>query len=215
MTTDSDPRAALRANFSFRRLAPSILLSTIVPVLLYELLRTPLHNSVLALAIGAAVPVVWTLGRFVVTRRVDPIGLIGVFGFGVGLLVAWLSGGNPILLELRDALPSAVIGLAFLVAMAFGKPLTAVVVRLAARNNPRPAAAGRGGQPSKTTIVLNVLIGVVLLVHSAALTVLALSVSLNSYVALSRPVGWGILGAGILGLLWLRKRAVSRAAAIA
>lgn len=208
---ENSPAVTARANptIPIRSLLPSVVLNVVVPVVGYELLRTPLHSQVLALAIGAAVPVAWTLGRLTLARRIDPVGLISSAGFGIGLLVAWLSGGNPIMLELRDALPSGLLGVAFLVATAIGRPLTAVLGRLLARRDPRAAPIAANPGRWRVVTVLNVLIGVLLVVHAAALTVLALNVSLGTYVLVSKPVGWGILLVGVVALLAYRRRTLA------
>src|ERR1700754_2312113 len=95
----------------WRRLAPRVLVSIVAPVIVFELIRSSVGSDLTALAIGAAVPVAWTLGRLAVTRKVDPVGVVGTAAFGIGLLVVWLSGGNPLALELRDAVPTGLLGL--------------------------------------------------------------------------------------------------------
>jgi hypothetical protein len=47
---------------------------------------------------------------------------------------------------------------------------------------------------------------VTLLVHAAALTVLALNVPVSTYVGLSKLVGWTIIGAGLAVIFWYGRR---------
>lgn len=202
------------------RMLPGILVGLLAPVIVYEVLRGPLHSDLLALVAGGAVPVVWTLGGMACTRRLDPFGLIGVAGFALSLLVVWLSGGNPIMLELRDAVPTGLIGAAFVISALAGRSLLLYLIRLMARNNPSMAAvlARRDAGPvaARRVNVITMLIGALLLVHGVALATLALSVPVSTYVVMSRPIGWAVLGLGALVIVgyrqWARR---SQPAAIA
>lgn len=193
-------------DFSLWRLLPNLAVSLVAPVVVYGVLRGYVHSDVTALAISAAVPLVWTLLRYAITRRLDPIGLVGVVGIGTGLLFAWLSGGDPIMLELRDAIPVGLLGLACLVSALFRRPLLVVLLRLAARRYP----ALRGRDP-RVLRVFNVLVGALLVVHSAVLVGLALVLPVSTYVDVSRPIGLAIFGAGLLGLLAYRRRLTGNA----
>lgn len=202
-------------NPTLRRLLPSIVISVLAPVVIYYALRTPLHSDVLALAIGGAVPVVWTACRYVATRRLDPIGLLGVAGFAAGALVAWLSGGNPIMLELRDTIPTGLLGLVVLGSSVIGKPFTLVLIRWFGRNNPKLAHIAANPSRTRTVTVFNLVLGALLLVHAAALIVLALSVPIGTYLVVSRVVGWGIIAIGVGALYYVRHRIqVSRVTAV-
>lgn len=192
-------------NFSLRRFLPSIVLSVLGPVVLYELLRGPLHSDVKALAIGGALPVVWTLGVYTVRRRLDPIGIVGVAGFLVGLVFAWLSGGNPIMLELRDSIPTGVLGLVAIVSAVLGRPLLVPVIRSFAKRDPRATAILRDPVRVRRLGVLTVLVGIVLAVHGAALLTLAFSVPVSTYVVASRLVGWTVIGVGVVAILGYRR----------
>jgi hypothetical protein len=177
---------------------------------------------------------------------------VGVGLVGIGLLIVWLSGGSPLALELRDVVPTGLIGLACLVSVLVRKPLSLVLLRLFQRRNPQPASIGPastgpgsidpvpanpapiGPAPAgalttrsapvtpapagpasagrvsiRNAMILTGLLGVTLIVHAAALTALALSVSTTTYVSLSQPVGLPILAVGLLGVLWFRKRVVA------
>jgi hypothetical protein len=185
-----------------RRIAPRVLVSVVAPILVYQLIRSSVDSDVIALAIGAAVPVVWTLGRFALTRKVDPVGVVSTVGFAIGITVAWLSGGSPLALELRDAVPTGLLGLVCVVSVLVRRPLHLVVLRLLAKRNPAVAKLPSAHTASLTTALL----GVTLLVHAAALTVLALNVPVSTYVGLSKLVGWTIIGAGLAVIFWYGRR---------
>jgi hypothetical protein len=181
-----------------RGLLPSIAVNAVAPVAVYESVRSSVDSDVIALALGAAVPVAWTLGRLLIQRKIDPIGILSTGIVGIGLLIAWLSGGSPLALELRDAVPSGLIGLACLVSVLLRRPLHLVVLRLLGRRIPAQV---------HTSTVVTALIGGTLLVHATVLVMLALSTSTSTYVGLSQPVGWAIIAAGVAITLWYRRRA--------
>jgi hypothetical protein len=182
----------------WRRLAPPVLVSIVVPVIVYQSIRSSVDSDLVALAISAGVPVVWTLGRLAVTRKLDPIGVLGTLGFGIGLTVAWLSGGSPLALELRDAVPTGLLGLVCVISVLVRRPLHLVAMRLVAKRRPTPLPS------THTATVITSVIGGTLLVHAAALTVLALNVPVGTYIGLSKVVGWSIIGLGAAGIMWFR-----------
>lgn len=187
---------------TWRRFAPRVLVSIVAPVIVFQLIRSSVDSDLIALAISAAVPVVWTLGRLAVTRKVDPVGVVGTAAFGIGLLVAWLSGGSPLALELRDAVPTGLLGLVCLVSVLVNRPLHLVVQRVLAKRKGAelPQAA------TQTSTVITVVVGATLLVHMVVLVVLALNVPVGTFVGLSQLVGWSIIGAGLAVVLWYRRR---------
>lgn len=190
------PERRIELSGLWRRIGPSLVISIVVPVVVYQLIRSSVDSDAVALAIGAGVPVLWTLGRLVIARVVDPIGVVGCGLYGVGLVIVRLSGGNPLALELRDAIPTGVIGLACLVSVAVRRPLHLVALRLAGRAQ---------ATASRFSTVVTTIIGGTLVVHALALTALALSLSTGTFVSLSQPVGLAIIAAGVAVLFRYRK----------
>lgn len=189
-----------------QRIAPSVLVSVVAPIVVYALVRSSVDSDAVAFAIGAAVPVAWTLGRFAVRRKVDPIGVFGVAAFVVALVVTLLTGGSPLALEMRDSVPTGVLGIAFLVSVLVGRPLNLVLLRFFGRWQPKLAERARTA-PTGFASVLSTMIGVLLLVHAAVLIGLALSVSTATYLGISQPVGLAILAVGGAVVFWYRKTA--------
>ncbi|HKN99922.1 MAG TPA: VC0807 family protein [Pseudonocardiaceae bacterium] len=188
----------------YRRIGPTVLVNIVAPIVVFELIRSEVDNDTLSLAIGAAVPLLWTLGRLAVARVVDPIGVVGVALYGAGLLVVWLTGGSALGLELRDAAPTGLIGLACLGSALVRRPLIVPLLRL----------FGRSATMSRhAATVITVLFGVTLITHAATLTALALSLSVNSYVAVHQVVGLAVVAAGVAGIWWYRRRIVPSSAA--
>jgi hypothetical protein len=190
------------------RIVPGVLVALVAPIVVYALVRSSVDSDVTAFAVGAAVPVAWTLGRFAVLRKVDPFGVFGVVAFGLALVVTWLTGGSPLALEMRDSVPTGLLGLAFLVSVLVGRPLNLVLLRLFGRWQPKLAQRART-TPAGSANVLSTLIGALLLVHAAVLIGLALSVSTATYLGISQPVSLTILGIGAAVVLWYRRAAVT------
>jgi hypothetical protein len=192
-----------------------LVISFIVPLLSYDLIRPHVGSSAMALALAGAIPVAYTLGILVVRRRLSPIGVVGAVSFGIGVLISWASGGNTLALELQDPALFGAIGIAFLVSVAIGRPLHPVVLRLLGRSDPRYTDIASRAE-HRTSMVITAILGVTLLAHSVAVAVLALTQPVSTFVALQHPVGLPIFGLGLAGVVLYRNRlqARQRAAAV-
>ena len=105
----------------------------VVPLFAYYLIHPHVRSSALALALAGAIPVAYTLVMLAVRRRLDPVGVVSVVGFGIGVLVSWASGGNALALELQDPALTGLIGIACLASVVIGRPLHPVILRVPAR----------------------------------------------------------------------------------
>ncbi|KAF9281484.1 hypothetical protein BGZ68_006619 [Mortierella alpina] len=96
-------------------LAISMFFDVVLPIILYYSLRS--HMSALAaLLISSAPPAINCTTKFVVYRKVDPIGLLIIFGFVLSAILSVID-GNPRLLLLRDSLVTCASGLIFLASL--------------------------------------------------------------------------------------------------
>jgi len=186
-----------------------LVISFIIPLLSYDLIRPYVGSSAMALALAGAIPVAYTLAILVVRRRLNPIGVIGVISFGIGVLVSWASGGSTLALELQDPALFGAVGIAFLVSVAIGRPLHPVILHLLGRSDPRYSDIASRAQ-RKTSMVITAILGVTLLAHSVAVAVLALTQPVNTFVALQHPVGLPIFGLGVASVLLYRDRLQAR-----
>ncbi|HEX4725511.1 MAG TPA: VC0807 family protein [Pseudonocardiaceae bacterium] len=177
-----------------RRMLPGLLTRIVVPLAGYAVLRPFVGSDAVALAVAAAVPTVWTIGSLLVRRKLDPFGVLGMAGFGVSLLLLWLTGGSAIAVKLGEPVVTGLLGVACLVSVVVGKPAYALLMRATGR----PATGGAG--------TVTVIIGTLLAVHAAVLVLLAFVLSTTDYLAIGRPVGWGVLAIGIAVLFWYRRR---------
>jgi hypothetical protein len=200
MNTSTDPRAGL-----WRRIAPSVVISAVVPLFVYTFLRPHVSGDATALLAAAAVPTAFTLGKLAWRRRLDPIGLIAVCGFAIAMLVLVATGGNTVVLKLHEAVVTGPLGLVCLASVAIGKPLHQVVLRLAARRNPALEKLRHAPGSRRVSNMVTVLLGVTLVLHALVLLVLALSLPTQTYLEMSRPVGLAVLAIGLGSLFWFRR----------
>jgi hypothetical protein len=179
-----------------------LMVNLVAPVLTYVLVRPHVHSDIIALVIGAAIPIVYTAGILVWHRRLDAIGVIAIVCFVFGLLLALVTGGNELAFKLREDIWTGPAGLACLISVAVRRPLFFVVLRLAARRN--PGLAERAGDPQVRWMmsVTTAAIGVILLVHALVMVALALTTSTTTFLALSRPLSLAIVGGGLAALVW-------------
>ena len=182
---------------SARSVLPRLLTRIIVPLAGYAVLRPFVGSDAEALVIAGSVPAAWTLGILVARRRIDPLGLLGTAGFGVSLLLLWFSGGSAVAVKLGEPVVTGLIGVAFLLSVVVGKPLYGMIMRMTRR------PVGAYAKP------FTLIIGAILVVHTAVVVALAIALPTTEYLAVGRPVGWAVIAVGLGGLLWYRKRAVS------
>ncbi|KAF8977908.1 hypothetical protein BGZ46_007003 [Entomortierella lignicola] len=93
-------------------LGVGMFIDLVLPIILYYSLKS--HISTLAaLLISSAPPAIWVVVKYFIFRRVDPLGLLIIFGFIVSGVVSAID-GNPRLLLLRDSFVTAATGVLFL-----------------------------------------------------------------------------------------------------
>jgi len=187
----------------------SLVINFVVPFGAYYLIHARVGSSALALAISGAIPVAYTLVTLAVQRRLDPLGVVSVVTFGIGVLISWASGGSVLALELQDPELTGLIGVAFLVSVAIGRPLHPIILRLLGRGNARYADIATRTRRG-TSMVTTLVIGLSLTVHAAAVTALALTEPAGTFVALQHVVGLPPVALGFAGLFFYRSRMQAR-----
>jgi hypothetical protein len=209
------PERAHQPKLSARRLLPligSLVLNFIVPLVAYRVFRPHVASSAEALALGAAIPVAFTLGTLAWRRRLDPLGLISVASFAISIGVSWLSGGSSLALELQDPVVTGILGLGCLISVAVHRPLHLVVVGYLGRTSPRFARIAADPAAQRNSRIATAAIGAILLAYATVITIMALTLPTGTFLALSRPVGLAVLGTGLLGLFWYRRKRQAHAA---
>jgi hypothetical protein len=134
--TRQGPLAWLRARGVVA--AAEIAVNFVAPLAVYNL-AAPHLGAPGALMAAAAPPILWSLGRFILTRRLDAISLLVLAGIGLSLL-AFVGGGGVRLLQLRESMVTGLIGVAFLVSAALGRPLILVLAQAGARRRSKAGA---------------------------------------------------------------------------
>jgi hypothetical protein len=179
-----------------------LMINLAAPVLTYVVLRPHVHSDIVALVVGAAIPIAYTALTLLWRRRLDAIGVIAIVCFVFGLLLALVTGGNELAFKLREDIWTGPVGLACLISVAVRRPLFSVVLRFAARRN--PGLAGRTDDPQVRRImtVTTAAIGVILLVHALVMVAVALTASTTTFLAVSRPLSLTIVGGGLAVLVW-------------
>jgi hypothetical protein len=173
------------------------------------LIRPHVGSSAMALALAGSIPAAYTLVMLAVRRRLDPVGVVSVASFGIGVLVSWASGGNTVALELQDPALTGLIGIACLVSVIIGRPLHPVILRLLGHGNARYADIADRTH-GRTSMVSTTIIGLALTGHAAAVAALALTEPTSTFVALQHPVGLTFYALGIAALFFYRNRVPSR-----
>jgi hypothetical protein len=185
-----------------RRLLPKILLNVAIPILTYFLVRPHVDSDTTALVAGFGFPVAFTLVMFMWQKRLDPIGAVAVAGYGIALLVSLLSGGNPLVLKLHEAILTGPLGVICLLSLVMGKPLHLVLHKYLARRNNTVIT----GRARRASVVITGLVGAMLVIHALVLLLLALSLPTGTYLVVSRPIGLSILAVGAGAIFWYRRR---------
>jgi hypothetical protein len=178
----------------------SVAINFVAPLLAYHLIRPHTGSSAMALALSGAIPVIYTLAILAVRRKLSALGVICVALFAIGVLISWISGGNTLAMELQDPALFGALGIACLVSIAVGHPLHQVILRAMGRSNSRYTEVADRAAASGTSMVSTAIIGLAFLAHAVAVTVLALTQTTSTFLALQNPVGLPFLGLGVLGL---------------
>lgn len=186
----------------------------VAPILVYDRLA-PGHGDVIALLASSVPPMLWSLAEFARHRRVDALSVLVVAGIALSL-VAMAGGGSARLLQLRENLVTGLIGLAFLVSAALGRPLIYQLARAGlARKSPEEVAAFEAKRNTprfrRVMTIMTVTWGSGLLASAALACVLVGMLSIHNYMIVSPIVGYGTMGALGLWTVLYRRRAQRRA----
>jgi hypothetical protein len=184
-----------------RRFVPSIALNALVPLVVYTLARPYFADDVTPLIIAGAIPLLITLGGFAVRRTVDVVGVMSLVGFVVAVVAQLLTGGDGLIVKVQGVLVTGPIGVVFLLSALVGRPLVAVIFRYLARRNPAMRVPTRG-----RALALTLIFGAMFTLHAVVTVGLALTLPTPVFLAVSHPVGLGIIAVGFAVIFLLRRR---------
>ena len=193
--------------------AADIAVNFILPYAIYSY-AAPTMGDVKALLASSIPPILWSVVEFIRHRRIDAVSLFVLAGIVLSLL-AFVGGGGPRMLQLREKLVSGVIGVAFLLSAALGRPLMYELARAGlARSGPADAAqlnglpADRNFRRSMT--IMTVVWGSSLIVDVAIGAVLVFSLSIKAYMIVNAIEGYALLGGLGLWTVWYSRRSSVR-----
>ena len=195
-----------------RALAPSLVGGAAVPLAAYYLVRGHVHGDAPALMIAGAPAAAWVLVEWGRKRRLDPIGLIVLFGFVAGIIASVLLGGSAFVLKVRDSAFTAMFGAVCLVSLTWRRPVMFFVGRaLSAGNDPDKLRAYDElyDMPTapRTFAVITVCWGVGLMVEAGLRVVLALALPTGPFLAASPVLAGVVFGSLFAFTIWFAKRA--------
>jgi len=195
-----------------RHRAPALALDLAVnfalPVVVYDLLQGR-WGEVNALLASAVPPLVWAVGGFVRSRRVDALSVMAMAGIALSL-IAFAGGGSARFLELREKMVTLLFGLAFLGSAAIGRPLIWPLARATmARESGEALAhfeAHRDHPMLRRTIMVMTLAWGFGLVADVAVSVgLIYALPVATYLIVGPLLGYATIGGLTVWTVWYRR----------
>ncbi|MBB2164963.1 hypothetical protein HLH26_10510 [Gluconacetobacter sp. 1b LMG 1731] len=203
---------------SLRRRSPGLALILLdltvnfaAPVLIYDRMQAG-WGDVQALLASSMPPLLWSVGGFVIRRRIDALSLIALAGIALSLL-AFIGSGSARLLELREQAVTFLIGLAFLFSAAIGKPLIAPLARATMARQSSQALADfdthRNDTRVRCTIMVMTLVwGLGLLANVVVSVALIYSLPISTYLVVGPILGYPTMGGLALWTLLYRRHRI-------
>lgn len=190
-------------------IAADIGVNFVLPYLIYSYVA-PALGDVKALLASSIPPILWSVIEFIRRRRLDAVSLLVLAGIVLSLL-AFIGGGGPRMLQLREKLVSGVIGMVFLISAAIGRPLMYELAHAGMARN-RSADANqlydlpddRGFRRSMT--IMTAVWGFGLILDVAIGAALVFSLTIKEYMIVNSIEGYGLLGGLIGWTFWYGRR---------
>jgi hypothetical protein len=202
-------RALAMSPASLWKIGREGLVNVAAPFLLYTLAQ-PRFGDVWALIAASAPAILWSGIEFARHRRIDALSALVLAGIALSLL-ALAGGGSARLLQLREKLVTAVIGLVFLGSIAIGKPLMYGIVRaFLARNNPSDVARVESLRSDasfrRAMKIMTLVWGVGLLADAAASAALVFVLPIQTYLVVNSVLGYAAIGSLTAWNIWFGRR---------
>jgi hypothetical protein len=188
---------------SLRLLAPNLVVAGVFPVIGYALLRPHVSSDATALAIVLVFPAAEIVVERLRRGRFEPIGIIALVGITLGLIGALALNGDATLLKVRESIITGIFGVLCLLSLLAPRPMMFFLGRAFATGGDAERVAEFNEVwhlptvPRRFRLVTTVW-GVGLIAEAVFRTVLAFSISTQSFLVISQIVNWSVLG----GLLW-------------
>jgi intracellular septation protein A len=111
----------------FRRMLPTLLINAVVPFVI-NILAKPYMSTINALLLASAVPALFTLGSFIVKKRIDVVGVLVVVSLLLTAVFALLF-KSPRLLLIQTSAIMGLFGVVMLISLLFPRPALFYLVR--------------------------------------------------------------------------------------
>jgi hypothetical protein len=202
--TASQPEDPILGALKPRILGPQVVAGGLAPFLVYQLAHRHGMADATSLALASVVPALWVVGNWAWRRRLEVIPGIALFGLVIGLIAVVALHGSELVLKMRESLISGTLGLVFLISLAVSRrPFIFHLGRAMASSQGAGAIAHFdtlwGEERARRVVrVLTLLWGIGLFGEAALRAVLALTLPTGTFLALTPPVGWVIIGS----LMW-------------
>jgi hypothetical protein len=181
-----------------------------LPFAIYSMTRDDL-GDVRALMAASVPPLIWSVVEFVRARKVDAIALLVLAGIALSLL-AFAGGGGVKVLQLRENLVSALVGLVFLGSAAVGRPLMYYLARAGARRRAKDPAAieALSNDPAyrRAMVVMTLVWAFGLIAVSAVNCTLVFLISIKLFLLVSGPISYGAIALLTAWTFWYAPRAL-------
>ncbi len=214
----SDPRDGWEPGApSIRAMAPSAVGGAVVPLAVYYLVRHRVGGDAPALAIAGIPAALWVLLVWCRRRTLDPIGLLTMVSFAVGLTVSFALGGSALVLKVRDSAVTSTFGLFCLASLWVGRrPLMFFVGRaMSAGGDPlrRGLYDDLWGLPPVRVVfrIITAAWGVGLIAEVAIRVTLALLLPTGPFLAVSPVLAGTVVGGLFAFTVWFSRWARGRA----
>lgn len=126
---DAVPAAGTAATRTMMRsVAPVLIRDVVLPYAVYYFVHKLGVSNVSSLAAGGAVNVFFTLRGLIRERRVEPLGLIIMITFALGIVASYLTGDARFALA-KDSLLTGGVGIAFLLSLLARRPVMYLMIR--------------------------------------------------------------------------------------
>ncbi|PYI65483.1 hypothetical protein CVV68_18100 [Arthrobacter livingstonensis] len=212
----SSPRSRRRLLAPAAKAVATAVVVGVLPWPVYLIARPHVHTSAEALLIATGIPLLWALTRCVRRRRLDAAAVIVIAAYAAAVGLSLLFGNAVLPLKLRDVAALAVIALSCLISAAIGRPLLLAGLQIIAGDADSDHAGAlkqRLADPAtrRDLGAATALAGALFLLAAAAETLLALTVSTPTFLAIAGPLG-GIIPLAVIiaAIALLRHRARQR-----
>ncbi len=200
---------------SVRAMLPSAVGGGVVPFVVYTFVRRHVGSDAEALMIAGAFPAAWVAVQWVRRRRLDPIGMIVLFGFVVGVVASVSLGGNAFVLKVRDSAFTLLFGLACLTSLSWRRPLMFFIGRaLSAGDDPARVAAFDSlyefDEGPRTFRTITALWGVGFVVEAGLRVLLAVVLPTAAFLAASSILLGGVTAGMFVVTLRISRAAIRR-----